>query len=378
MDMVIEMIGIYIHIPFCLRKCPYCAFYSIPFTEKRKQKYVEAVIRNIHSYGSRNLTADTVYFGGGTPSLLSAVDIKRILSAANDSFRLSKDSEITIEANPSSVSPQKLSGYREAGVNRISFGVQSTVDEELRLLGRLHDFSGAQKAVGMARLAGFENISCDLMIGTPAQTVPSLLYSAEAIAALDPTHISCYMLKIENGTPYDCERVKKAAADDDLSADMYLALCRRLADLGYYRYEISNFSRPGYESRHNLKYWSLDDYIGIGASAHSYFEGRRFYVPDSIDDFIASPLQPILIEDDSPDALEEYIMLSLRLASGLSIEKIAALGGNGGAVLKAIEPYVKAGLISCCGANISLTDSGALVSNTLIVEIYMAAISKNR
>lgn len=371
------MVGIYIHIPFCLRKCPYCAFYSVPYDEMQKNAYVQALIRNISAYKSKHIFADTVYFGGGTPSVLSVDDVKSIMSAISDSFVLKQDSEVTLEANPSSVTPEKLAGYLSAGINRLSFGVQSANNEELKLLGRLHDFQTAANAVRSALSVGYKNISCDLMIGTPGQTVASILDSSDKIAELGVTHISCYMLKIEKGTAYDCEMIRNAAADDDLSADMYIALCSKLADSGYSRYEISNFAKQGFESRHNLKYWQLTDYIGFGASAHSYFEGKRFYVPSNLNDYIASDSQPNIIEDDAPNPLEEYIMLSLRLKSGVSLNRLGGLGGDAKGVLERIKPYVSAGLIECDGDHLWLTDSGALVSNTLILEVYMAAIGEN-
>lgn len=372
------MLGIYIHIPFCIKKCPYCAFYSKRYSEIEKKAYIASLIRNISAYKDRSLSADTIYFGGGTPSLLTCTEVESIISALYHNFDIADDCEITMEANPSSVDYDKLCGYRAAGVNRISFGVQSANDDELKYLGRLHCYAQAEKAVKAAKAAGFDNISCDLMIGTPEQTVSSLITSAEKIAALNIPHISCYMLKIEKGTAFDTEKIKRLAADDDLSADMYLALCRKLADLGYIRYEISNFAKTGYESRHNMKYWQFEDYLGFGASAHSYFEGRRFYVNDSLEEYIASELQPIIIEDDCPDHLEEYIMLSLRLKSGLSLIRLASLGGDAREVLKCVEPYVRNGLIYCDGDSLSLTDSGALVSNTLILEVYLAAIGENR
>lgn len=373
-----NLTGIYIHIPFCIRKCPYCAFYSVECNEELKRRYVSSLIRNIRGYKGRNIPADTVYFGGGTPSLLTPDELESILSAVKESFLIATDSEITVEANPSSTDYNKLCAYRRAGVNRISFGVQSSNDNELRLLGRLHNFGGARDAVLSAKAAGFENISCDLMIGTPAQTLDSLLASARDIASLGASHISAYMLKIEDGTPYDCERIRSSAADDDSISDMYIALCRELSGLGYSRYEISNFAKPGYESKHNLKYWRLEDYIGFGPSAHSYFGGRRFCVPDSIEDYISSPSQPDESEDESPDMLEEYVMLSLRLSEGMSMDKLASLGGDKNAVAKKLVPLQDAGLVRLDNGVVSLTDRGALVSNGVILEIYLAAIGENQ
>lgn len=375
---MLSLVGIYIHIPFCIRKCPYCAFYSVEYNEELKRQYVSSLIRNIRAYKGKDIPADTVYFGGGTPSLLSSEEMDGILSAVRDSFILLPNSEITVEANPSSTDYNMLAAYRRVGVNRISFGVQSSDDNELRLLGRLHDFCRARDAVIAAKAAGFENISCDLMIGTPAQTIDSLITSAHDIASLGASHISCYMLKIEEGTPYDCEQIRNSAADDDGVSDMYLALCKELSGLGYHRYEISNFSKPGYESRHNLKYWRLDDYIGFGPSAHSYFGGRRFYVPDGIGDYISSPLQQDETEDESPDMLEEYVMLSLRLSEGMSLKKLASLGGDREAVIRKIMPLQNAGLVKLDNGAVILTDRGALVSNSVILEVYLAAIGENQ
>ena len=216
------------------------------------------------------------------------------------------------------------------------------------------------------------------MIATPAQTLDSLLTSARDIASLGASHISAYMLYIEEGTPYDCERIRSFAADDDSISDMYIALCRELSGLGYLRYEISNFAKAGYESKHNLKYWRLEDYIGFGPSAHSYFGGMRFCVPDSIEDYISSPSQPDESEDESPDMLEEYVMLSLRLSEGMSMDKLASLGGDRNAVAKKLVPLQNAGLVKLDNGVVSLTDRGALVSNGVILEIYLAAIGENQ
>lgn len=367
------MLGIYIHVPFCLRKCPYCAFYSIAYSESLKDAYVKAVARNIRKYSDMHLPCDTVYFGGGTPSLLTPRDIYTILEAVRTGFNLSPSSEITMEANPSSVTSDSLSGYYRAGVNRISFGVQSLNDNELKALGRLHDAKTALNAIDMARNAGFENISCDLMIGTPYQTIESLLSSCWQLTSIGIPHISSYMLKIEDGTPYDCAEIRDSVADDDTVCDMYLALCDELRTIGYERYEISNFSRPGLRSRHNMKYWTGEDYLGFGTSAHSLFQGKRFYVPNDIKSYIHSETQPVLTEDESPDRLEEYIMLSLRLSDGMSLEQLRLLGGSPEAVTEKARPYADAGFLNIVDNRITLTDKGALVSNRVIFELYSAA-----
>lgn len=367
------MLGIYIHVPFCLRKCPYCAFYSISYSESLKDSYVSAIAQNIRKYSELALPCDTVYFGGGTPSLLTPQDIHTIMEAISQSFNLSPTSEVTMEANPSSVTPESLFGYYRAGVNRLSFGVQSLNDNELQALGRLHDSKTALKAVDMARGVGFENISCDLMIGTPYQTIDSLLESCWQLVNLGIPHISSYMLKIEDGAPYDCSEIRESVADDDTVCDMYLALCDELRTTGYERYEISNFAKSGLRSRHNMKYWTGEDYLGFGSSAHSLFQGKRFYTPNDLQAFMTSESQPEQIEDSHPDQLEEYIMLSLRLSDGLSLERVSSLGGNAQAMIEKSKPYADAGFLTILENRITLTDKGALVSNSIIFELYSAA-----
>lgn len=360
------MLGIYIHIPFCLKRCGYCDFCSSIADKGKISAYAEAVVRNIESSGCKGEKVDTVYLGGGTPSLLSTQDMAKILFAVRENFSLSEDAEISIEANPGTVSLEKLEAYRSAGVNRISFGVQSCKDDELYSLGRIHTFLQAVEAVRLAEKAGIKNISCDLMIGIPGQTFSSLEESVLKLCELNIAHVSAYMLKIEEGTPFDCEKIRVLVADDDEAADMYLIAAKLLGENGFEQYEISNFSKPGYESRHNLKYWTGEPYIGFGASAHSFFGGKRFFVPEDIDGFISSPLQKTVSEDDSPDLLSEYIMLGLRLVRGISLKRIDALGGSSKSFLRAAELYTRAGLMHIAGDSAFLTLNGFLVSNGII------------
>lgn len=371
------MLGIYLHVPFCIRKCPYCAFYSVGCSNELIDGYVKAAIQKIRSYKNLGAEADTVYFGGGTPSCLSGEAVGLIMEEIKSSFRLADGAEITLEANPSSLTKKRLCGYIEAGVNRLSIGVQSAVDGELSLLGRLHSWSEAKNAVLLAREQGVDNISCDLILGTPGQTLESLALSVSRLLELKVPHISAYMLKIEENTPFDCDGIKDLAAGEDLVCDMYLSLCRTLRDSGYSRYEISNFSLPGYFSRHNLKYWTLKEYLGIGPSAHSFIGGRRLYIPSDVAGFINNLVSEDLVEDDNINMLEEYIMLSLRLDSGASYQKIASLGGDAGRVRHKAEIFSQNGLIKLSDSSFSLTDRGALVSNSLILEIYLAAIGED-
>ena len=360
------MLGIYIHIPFCLRRCGYCDFCSSIASNGRIAEYTDAMVRNIRSYAGRGLSADTVYLGGGTPSLLTGEQMSAILSAVKESFGILPDAEITTEANPCTVTYEKLCAYREAGINRISFGVQSCKDNELYRLGRLHTFERAAEAIETAKRSGINNISCDLMIGIPEQTLDTLAESIESLCLLEIKHISAYMLKIEEGTPFDCDAIRSSVPDDDTVSDMYMMTAKMLMQRGFEQYEISNFSKPGYESRHNLKYWTGESYIGFGPSAHSYFESKRFYVPEDIDGFISSALQKINIEENCPDRLSEYIMLGLRLCKGISLDTVVELGGDSCALVKACEPLERAGLLSVNDGRMSLTLKGFLVSNGVI------------
>ncbi len=369
-------VGVYVHVPFCKRKCPYCDFYSVVGDESAVDAYVCALLSKISASADKSIFADTLYFGGGTPSLLSPAQVSSIISAVKDSFTLADDSEITMECNPSSADLSKLLGYREAGVNRLSFGVQSADDKELEKLGRLHDFELAKQAVSDAQKTGFVNISCDLMIGTPNQTVDSLSRSVRNIVSLGVTHMSCYMLKIEEGTAYDCDDIRASVADDDTVSDMYLALVNQLDELGYKQYEISNFAKLGCESRHNTKYWIGEDYLGFGPSAHSYFAGKRTYCDLSVSEFVADPLVPDEIEDACPDELVEYVMLGLRLTDGVSFEKISKLGGDAVAVQEAMVPFIRAGYSKTDGYKLWLTPEGFLRSNGIISRLIDASVGE--
>ena len=368
------MLGIYIHIPFCLRRCNYCNFCSSVADSGRISDYVAALIKSIGTYAGMGLRADTVYLGGGTPSLLTASQMAEILETVYKTFAVSDNAEITSEANPGTVTLEKLRAYREAGVNRVSFGIQSCKDNELYRLGRLHGFAQAEEAVGLAHLAGIANVSADIMIGIPEQTKASLAETVERVTALGVSHVSAYMLKIEEGTPFDCESIRRSTADDDTVADMYLMTAEMLLQRGFEQYEISNFAKKGFESQHNLKYWNCEEYLGFGPSAHSYFGGKRFYVPDDIGAFIKTSGSVTEIEDVSPNRLEEYIMLGLRLCKGISLDKVASLGGNADALLRAVGPYARIGLASVSDGVLSLTRSGFLVSNGIIGRLIEAAV----
>ena len=359
--------GLYIHVPFCVRKCPYCDFYSVSVSENGLSgSYTEAVIRNINRYTSEysDIIFDTVYFGGGTPSFMDSSFFSRVLETAGRN--LSPEAEITMEVNPGTVNFEKLNSFRSAGINRISVGIQSASDSELYDLGRIHTFREAAEVVNDGFRAGFTNISADLMIGVKGQNSESLVNSVNSIAGLGVQHVSSYMLKIEPGTPYSRSGISELIPDDDESADMYLLAVRTLAERGYVQYEISNFSQPGFESRHNLKYWHCEEYIGIGPSAHSFFGGKRFEVPRNLSDFIQSEKQNEYINEYEPGTFFEKAMLALRLSEGLDLNRYPE---EAPLVLKRASLFDGTGLTEINNNVLRFTPEGFLVSNQLISEI---------
>lgn len=364
------MTGIYIHIPFCIRKCPYCDFYSMPDNRELREKYVTALCANILSYKGQHIDADTVYFGGGTPSLLEVTQIERILSACGEAFDL-HSTEITLEANPCTLNERKLSALRHAGINRLSIGIQSSQDRELEFLGRLHSFSTAEQAVVTAYKTGFDNISGDLMLGLAGQDMESLDKTLDAMTSLPLSHISAYMLKIEDGTAFDCDKVRNSVADEDTVSDMYLRTVEKLEKKGFEQYEISNFAKDGHYSRHNLKYWKCEEYLGFGTAAHSYFNDERYFCPPDINKYVTIPVQTKIITEKSPDKAEEYIMLNLRLKWGISLEKTSMLKDDDFCLnlRNKAAVFSQNGLCKICGDRVSLTAKGFLVSNEIIAQL---------
>ena len=352
-------IGLYIHVPFCASKCAYCDFYS---RVRRDQlpDYLTALKREISGWKDKGVTADSLFFGGGTPSLLTPEQIGELITLCREIFAL--EGEITMEANPDTVTAESLKGYRGAGVNRLSFGVQSAIDPELKLLGRKHTFADAERAVAAAREAGFDDLSLDLMLGIPEQTSESLQLTLDRITALKPEHLSCYLLKIEEGTVFFKRHMETLCADEDTTADFYLAVCERLKKLGYRHYEISNFALEGHESRHNLKYWRCEDYLGFGPAAHSCFGGRRFYHPADLASYISGSG---LVDDGPSGSAEEKLMLALRLEEGAA----PLPDYDWAAFRKRCAPYLKAGLMAEKGDRLAFTEEGFLLSNTLLAEI---------
>ena len=363
-------LGVYIHVPLCAGgKCPYCDFYSVPLSDSARAAYLTAAAREIRRRGKqcRGRRADTVYFGGGTPSLLGE-DLAVLLGAVRENFDVLPDAEVTFEANPAPGVSACFPALRAAGFNRLSLGLQSAEPEELRRLGRRHTPQDAADAVRDAKEAGFANISLDLMLATPGQTLDSLSRSVAFAAALAPSHISAYLLKVEPGTVFYRKRGLLGLPDDDAQAAFYLRACRELESRGFRQYEISNFARPGYESRHNLRYWDCADYIGIGPGAHSLLDGRRFFYPPRLTDFAGSGKT----EDEGPGgAYAEYAMLRLRLTRGLEEAELRRRYGVGFERLhmEKVPVFVRAGLMTAPPGRLALTVRGFLVSNSVLSEL---------
>ena len=282
-----EPMGIYIHIPFCLSKCPYCDFYSIKYQEDTAEKYVQSVARALESSSVRGRKVNTVYFGGGTPVLLGE-KLVYLLDEVKKNFDVAPDSEITLEANPAAMTLETLQKLHEGGFNRISIGVQSASDSELARLGRRHNFAQAVESVQLSQQAGFQNVSVDLMIGTPDQTKDSISSFISTFAGLSVQHISGYLLKIEKGTPFAKQHIEKICPDEDASVELYLHTVAEMEKHGFFQYEVSNFAKKGFESKHNLKYWRCQEYLGVGPAAHSFIDGKRFYFPRNLQDFVES------------------------------------------------------------------------------------------
>ncbi|MBR3629904.1 MAG: radical SAM family heme chaperone HemW [Oscillospiraceae bacterium] len=391
------MTGLYFHIPFCARKCPYCDFYSVPFHKETVSRYVGAILRNITAHPITD-KIDTVYFGGGTPSLLSPAQIGEILDACTGAYTLAEDTEITLEFNPTGRRDDYLKALRSAGVNRLSIGTQSFSDAQLRLLGRTHSAQDGLHAVEAAQTAGFVNISCDLMLATPEQSEEVLAQTLDVLAALPITHVSAYMLQIEEGTPLSQDTaLLSRCPDDDATADRYLQAVHALAAAGFRQYEVSSFAKPGFKSRHNLKYWRCEPYLGIGAGAHSCcgespltgasqcaangakvggeppLAGAaqcaagitRFCVPKDVQAFLDADRQPEELLDAHPLEREERLMLALRLTDGVPASALSD------AARKQIPALLHAGYLRLNGAGIALTPKGFAVSNAVIAALIV-------
>ncbi len=350
-------LGLYIHIPFCQKKCAYCDFYSAFLSDSLMDSYISALKRDIKQWGGYiNRPIDTIYFGGGTPSLLGE-RIVPLLECIKENFNVSDNAEVTLEVNPQKDIENVLKSAKVAGVNRLSIGAQSGNYDELLLLGRTHTKSDTENAVKLARDLGFSNISLDLMLGLPHSNTHTLKQSLDFLLKLNPEHISAYILKIEPKTLFHKKRKNLNLPDEDMVCEQYLYMCDYLEKSGFSHYEISNFSKDKKESRHNLKYWKCQEYLGLGPSAHSYLDGKRFYFERDLKSYIngATP-----IEDGDGGSSAEKLMLGLRLKDGVEYDALPK---------EKADLFIKNGLAAKRDDKFFLTNQGFLISNVIIGEL---------
>lgn len=378
-----KRLGIYFHIPFCARKCSYCDFYSLAGASGQMAKYQKALLTHLQESSAQleGYYIDTVYFGGGTPSFYGAPRLIELLGALKRQGRLLVESEITAEVNPDSATLQDLTRLRRAGFNRLSIGIQSTHDETLRKIGRIHDYAAAENAVKNARSAGFENVSIDLIYGLPGHTMELWSEDLSRATALKPDHISCYGLKLAEGTEMYVLKGSPFLPDDDLQADMYLYTVEYLARQGFIQYEISNFAKKGRESCHNMKYWTGQEYLGFGAAAHSFIGNKRFsYVADIAAYCRAMEEGSALIDQiESIDALglaAEYLMLGLRTTRGISEEEYRRIyPSDFSRIEERLTAFEHYGWAVNPNGRWRLTPKGFLISNVLIGQVLDAQAS---
>ena len=378
-----KTLGLYLHIPFCISKCAYCDFYSIPGTsESMRQRYIDAMISHMHEYSvqAKDYVVTTIYFGGGTPSLMTGEQVKMIMKKIKSYFRVASNCEVSMELNPKTADFQKLKHFRKAGINRLSIGVQSFNEQDVRVCGRPHKASDSFEVFTAARKAGFNNISFDLMYGLPGQTLQSVIDNINTAIKLEPEHISLYGLKVEEGTPFWFDRHSLAFPDEDTERSMYFNCVGLMAVAGYKQYEISNFSKKGRQCRHNLKYWNCDEYLGFGPGAHSYFAGKRFSLKKNIGLYIDSfnpekQVEEKLVDEyiDIPysSRVAEYVMLRFRLTAGINCSTFRKKFGRNfeDIYLNRITPYINSGHIVKTKKGYAFTPAGMYVSNYILARV---------
>lgn len=375
-------IGLYVHVPFCIRKCRYCSFLSFPCNEdKLLTEYSNALIREIRTRYEEwpYRIVDSIYIGGGTPSIMPAKDMARVVNEIRENFVVTDDCEITIEANPATITDEKLKTYLDCGINRISIGVQSFDNTILNFLGRVHDKNDAINAIRMAKKMGFDNVNIDLMFGIPGQTMKMWRDSLRQSLFLRPEHISLYSLQIEEGTPfYDMIYVDEMVSEvpENVDRAMYNEALMMMDDVGYKHYEISNASLPGFESRHNMKYWSYQDYLGLGPGASSFIGGHRFKNCEKVSEYLKyikagmPPVKPENVEDYSErEEMGIYVFTGLRKIEGFNINDFERTFMKD--FFDVYDPSILErfkGFIEMDGMNLKLTRKGLDVSNKIMAE----------
>ncbi|MEO7795451.1 MAG: radical SAM family heme chaperone HemW [Thermoanaerobaculia bacterium] len=362
-------LGIYIHVPFCRTKCRYCDFYRVGENRLKIDLFLAALHREIDGWTAlHERPVATVFFGGGTPSLLSGEEIGQILGHLGERFVVAEDAEVTAEANPSDLDPERLAALLAAGVNRLSIGVQSFSDRELSLVGRRHDAARAERVVLEARQAGFENLSIDLMLAIPGQTEAGFRRSLERAIALGTDHLSLYLLEVHEDSEMDFLRRERPRLfpGEEAERRRYLLMHDFLVAAGFEHYEISNFARPGKRGRHNLRYWQLEPWLGLGPAAHSFVDGRRFQHPADLGAWLGDPLGVLALDHD---AAQERAMLGLRLEEGIGIETLRAASGASAEELAVRLRRLERFVVETAG-RIRLTTEGRVVSNPVLTELF--------
>ncbi len=375
-------LGLYVHIPFCSAICNYCNFNRGLFDAALKERYVAALLAEIAGAGDGS-PADTIYFGGGTPSLLEPFEVRAIIEKCRQAWDVASDAEITLEANPETATPERLAGMRAAGVNRLSIGVQSFSDAELQRLSRLHSAEKATAAFRAARVAGFDNVSLDLMMWLPEQSVPQWLESVDALIELGPEHASMYLLEIYPNAPLRDAMARGAwsVAPEDDAAEMYLSGLERMDRAGYVQYEISNVARPGRESRHNLKYWTDGEWLGFGCGAHSTRRGVRWKNRAATEEYISAVTaggQPATERRVLTDAerLEEALFMGLRLIDGLDLQEVKShyavdVWQEYG---RELQPFVDGGLLVYDGRSLRMPRQGMLLAHEVMAVFIRSTV----
>ncbi len=374
-----ESLGIYIHIPFCSSKCKYCDFASFDNQFDKEDLYIENLVKEIELFDNSNYIVETVFIGGGTPSVLKPSNILKI-GKALECFEFSHNVEFSVECNPCSINEEKFKAFKSIGVNRISFGLQSYNDDILKIIGRIHNVETFEKAYGLARKVGFDNINVDIMFNLPTQTVESFTKTLESVTKLKPEHISAYGLIIEEDTPfYDMvESGVIEMPDEDLDREMY-ELCESfLSEKGYNKYEISNYAKEGKECRHNLKYWEREDYIGFGLNSHSMINNIRFCNSSNLEDYLKENFYENCCylekeEVTQQQQIEEYVFLGLRLTKGLNVKNIEEKFNIKfyDVYKEVIDKFTKDELLTFDGEVLKLTSKGVSISNYVLSEFLL-------
>ncbi|MBE6036935.1 MAG: oxygen-independent coproporphyrinogen III oxidase [Clostridiales bacterium] len=378
-----KSLGIYVHVPFCKQKCNYCDFLSLTTTDRpKREQYRDAMVKELEAYAKTygkgsDYVVDTIHVGGGTPSVWEAYYLWRIVLGIKDKFNVADDVEITAEVNPGTIDVDKMSVWGVFGVNRMSIGAQSMDNDLLKTLGRIHTAEEFVNTYETARRYFYKNINVDLIFGIPGQTLEQWEDTLKKVIALDPNHVSFYSLQLEEGTPFYkmVKEGKLVPTADELDRDMYHLAVKMLTEAGYNHYEISNAAKPGFESKHNLKYWSMEEYLGLGLGAHSYLEGKRFSNTTDLEDYIANGGGVVwTYENTEADNISEYLFTGLRKVAGISLSDFEARFGKKLTDVygKEVEKHIAGGLLVQEGDMLHLTAKGLDVANTVLCDFVEA------